>query len=162
MVLYFRPARPGQGMGNGGFHARSLLQTIRLSTIPIEEIAVKRLKNVRVIMMSAMLAVAAATVSGCQGGASGALVKPGQEAAIVSGKTTKAELIKQLGEPDKTTDLGKGKEELLFVHENPAIHGSWFRPGKAGLWVILKNNVVEAFGERKNLQDQNTHRFWPF
>jgi hypothetical protein len=116
----------------------------------------KRLKIVRAIIVPA---VVAAALAGCQGGAS---AKPEPPVAIVSGKTTKAELLKQLGEPDKQTTLGNGKEEWLYLREKPSAHASWWRPSKSGLWVVLKNNVVDAFGERNSVEDQNSHKLWPF
>lgn len=122
----------------------------------------KRLKTLRVFMILAVLAPSAATVAGCQGGVFGTKAKPAPQAPLVSGKTTKAEVLRQLGEPDKTADLGKGKEELLYLRESTFTHNSWWHPTKSGFWVVLKNNVVESFGERSTVPDQNTHRLWPF
>jgi hypothetical protein len=118
---------------------------------------VKSLKQLPVIIL---LAIAAA-VSACQGGGAGALSKSEQQAGIVSGKTSKQELLQRLGEPDQRTQLDNGKEEWLYLHENVSTHRNWFHPSHSGFWVVLKNNTVEAFGERATVPDQG-HRFWPF
>ena len=117
----------------------------------------KKLKNLTVALTLAL----AAALAGCRG-TSDALVKPQQQAALVRGATTKSELLARLGEPDKTSDLGGGKEEMQYFYENAASQKSWFHPSKSALWIVLKNGKVEAYGERSTMTDQNSHRFWPF
>lgn len=108
-----------------------------------------------------VLAPLAATLPGCPGGTYGSVIEPEQKAAIVRGKTTKEELLDELGRPDQTTDLGGDREELLYVRETIANHGNWMNSNKTAFWVIINKNVVEAFGERRTPQSPSYIK-WPF
>lgn len=121
----------------------------------------KRSKVMRVIVMLVVLVPVATMLSGCPAGTYGSVVEPEQVAAIVRGKTTKAQLLEALGDPDETTDLGNGKEELLYIQQTVAHHSNWLHSTKSGFWVILSKGVVEAFGERATVPDES-HRWWSF
>jgi predicted secreted protein len=128
---------------------------------PNLEFAMKSLKIIRLVIMLAIAAELAATLSGCQSAGAGARVKPEEQAAIVNGKTTKQELLQRLGDPDQISDLGNGKEEMIYLRENVSAHRNWFHPTYSGFWVVLKDNTVEAYGERTTMPDQG-YRLWPF
>jgi outer membrane protein assembly factor BamE (lipoprotein component of BamABCDE complex) len=131
-----------------------------LSTIPIEENAVRKSKAIGLIAMLAVLTPAAAMLAGCAG-SYGSVIEPEKVAAIIRGKTTKADVLTALGDPDKTTDLGGGKEEFSYVRENVANHGNWFHSDNKALWILFKNNTVEAFGERATIESPKRIG-WPF
>ena len=118
----------------------------------------RKSKAVTLTVMLAVLVPTVATLPSCAGGNA---IEPMQVAAIARGSTTKAEVIQSLGDPDKTTDLGGGKEELLYVREDVANHGNWLHPNYKALWIVCKNNIVEAYGERAT--DETPKRtWWPF
>lgn len=111
--------------------------------------------------MLCVLAPAATLLSGCPAGIYGSVIKPGQVAAIVRGKTTKAQLTELLGDPDQTTDLGNDREEWLYIQQNIAHHSNWLHSTKSGFWVVFNKNIVEAYGERNTVKDESP-RWWSF
>ena len=109
------------------------------------------LKIMRLAILLMILAPTVAIISGCPAGTYGSVVTPEQMATIIRGKTTKAEIINRLGEPDETKNLGFGKEELSYVRATIGTHynfGSYGNYTSTEFWILIKNNVVEAFGER--------------
>jgi outer membrane protein assembly factor BamE (lipoprotein component of BamABCDE complex) len=116
------------------------------------KIAVNLSKTMRLALLSIILAPAAAVLPGCPAGTYGSVITPGQMAVIVRGKTTKAELLSLLGEPDDVKNLGGGKEEWSYVRATVGTHynfGSYGNYTKTETWIILKSNIVEAYGERE-------------
>jgi len=111
-------------------------------------------KTIRLTLLLIIFAPAAAMLSGCPKGIYGSVVTLEQMRVIVRGKTTKAELLNLLGEPDETKNLGFGKEELSYVRSTVGTHynfGSYGNYKKTEFWILLKNNIVEAYGERDTL-----------
>lgn len=104
----------------------------------------RKSRAIYLTVLLAVLAPAVATLPGCAG--KGAL-EPMQIATIVRGRTTKPEVVNSLGDPDKITDLGFGKEEWQYIREAVASHGNWFHADYRAFWIVFKNNVVEAYGE---------------
>ena len=116
--------------------------------------AVNLSKTIRLALLSIMLVPSAAILPGCPAGTYGSVITPEQMAVIVRGKTTKAELLSLLGEPDDVKNLGDGKEELSYVRATVGTHynfGSYGNYTKTETWIILKNNIVEAYGERDTI-----------
>lgn len=111
-------------------------------------------KIIRLSLMFFVLLPAVSLISGCPKGIYGSVITQEQMAVIVRGKTTKAELINLIGEPDEVKNLGGGKEEFSYVRATVGTHynfGSYGNYTKTEFWVILKNNIVEAFGERDTI-----------
>jgi outer membrane protein assembly factor BamE (lipoprotein component of BamABCDE complex) len=98
--------------------------------------------------MCAVLLPAAAALSGCAGKKYGNVLDPQEVATIIRGKTTQAEVANRFGDPDKLVDLGGGKQEVSYIREEVNNHGNWFHSNNVAFWLVYKNNVVEAFGER--------------
>jgi outer membrane protein assembly factor BamE (lipoprotein component of BamABCDE complex) len=111
-------------------------------------------KTIRLAIVLIILAPTAAILPGCPAGTYGSVITPDQLAVIVRGKTTKAEVLSVLGEPDDVKNLGGGKEELSYVRATIGTHynfGSYGNYTKTETWIILKNNIVEAYGERDTI-----------
>ena len=125
------------------------------------------MKSFNIIQVMAMLVILfpmATIISGCPAGTYGSVISPEQRAAIVRGKTTKEEVLRQLGYPDQTIDIGGGKKELSYIQETVASranYGGWGNSTKSQFWIILNNNVVEAFGERSTSKSPSYIK-WPF
>ncbi|MBU3933112.1 MAG: hypothetical protein KKH11_00390 [Candidatus Omnitrophica bacterium] len=93
-------------------------------------------------------------MSGCAtvGGDYGSVVTEGQKAAIVKGKTTKTDILRELGNPDQKIDLGGGKEQFSYIKETIKSTGVIFSlttsSQRTEFWIIFTNGVVSDFGER--------------
>jgi outer membrane protein assembly factor BamE (lipoprotein component of BamABCDE complex) len=121
---------------------------------------VKSPKVLRIALLLAVLTPSATLLSGCPAGVYGNVVKPEQIAAIQRGSTSKARLIDMLGSPDRAVDLGDGREEFWYIKRTVANHSSWLYSTKSGFWVVFNHNIVEAYGERNTVKDDNSH--WSF
>lgn len=128
--------------------------------MPTDVSAIKLSRLVRALILSAVLLPAATVLSGCPAGTYGSIISPAQVATITRGRTTKAELLRTLGEPDKATQLALGQEELCYVREIIAPHSSWLTSQKTEFWVLLDHNVVVAFGERDTRDSPEYFKFW--
>jgi len=107
--------------------------------------------TVRVFAKAGSRLAAAAVLcvlAGCSAGTYGSTVTPEQRAAIVKGQTTKTDLLRELGNPDQTIDLGDGKEQLSYISETYTTYGVSASATGTEFWVVLTNGVVEDFGER--------------
>ena len=90
---------------------------------------------------------------------SGAVVSDEQKATIKKGKTTRVQVLQELGNPSQEIDLGKGKVQFSYVQATTTwgLFSSIKHPfGRdpsdvmkyTEFWIIFKNNVVEDFGEK--------------
>jgi hypothetical protein len=115
-----------------------------------EEIMVKEIvrRTAPMIAAAVLAATLGAVLAGCflYGGTYGSNITAEQKAAIAKGKTTKVDLLKELGNPDQTVDLGGGKEQLSYIRET--ISGFGTSSQNTETWIVLNNGVVEDFGER--------------
>ena len=107
-----------------------------------------RLQAISTITISVLLVATAVMLSGCPMGTYGSVIKPEQKAAIVKGKTTKVELLRELGNPDQTVDLGGGKEEMSYIREAITSYGIRATSENTEFWILINKEVVEDFGER--------------
>ena len=102
------------------------------------------------ICLSAMITLLSWGLQGCSipAGTYGTQVSTEQQSSIVKGKTTKIDLLRELGNPDQTIDLGKGKEQYSYIKEK--ITSNLFNSSSENteFWVILTNGIVSDFGER--------------
>jgi outer membrane protein assembly factor BamE (lipoprotein component of BamABCDE complex) len=118
------------------------------------KIAVNLSKTIRLAIVLIILAPTAAILPGCPAGTYGSVITPEQLAVIVRGKTTKAELLSLLGDPDEVKNLGGGREEWSYVRATISTHynfGSYGNSTKTETWFMLTNNIVEAYGERDTI-----------
>lgn len=92
-------------------------------------------------------------------GHAGAVVADAQKAAIVKGKTTRVQILQELGDPTQKIDLGKGKVQFSHVMSTRSsgymTHFKYpFGTDSSNLvkftefWVIFKKDIVEDFGEK--------------
>jgi hypothetical protein len=107
----------------------------------------------QLVIMVALLSTLAILGSACgmYGPRTYGGVTPEQRASIVKGKTTKTELLREVGDPDQRIDLGGGKEQLSYISDTydvaPFIGET--SSGHKDFWIVLdKSGVVEDFGER--------------
>ncbi len=77
-----------------------------------------------------------------------------QQANILKGKTTKVEILRVIGNPDQTIDLGRGEEELSYVREEYS--ATSLTSKNTEFWLKIRNGVVEDFGERPTTK---AHRY---
>ena len=111
-------------------------------------------KTLHLAILLIILAPVATIIPGCPAGTYGSIIELGKQAQIVLGKTTKAQLIQLLGNPDDSRNLGAGKEELAYVRKTISDHYNFFGYGnskKTEFWIVLKNGIVEAYGERATM-----------
>lgn len=83
----------------------------------------------------------------------GKIITEGQKNAIVKGKTTKAEILRELGEPDSKEDLGSGKEKFGYHYQKSITSGLMVPTTELttiDFWITFNKGVVEDFGENKN------------
>ena len=85
---------------------------------------------------------------GCYAGTFGSVVTPEQKAKIQVGKTTKVELLRELGTPDQILELGGGKEEFSYIKEAITSYMATAVGKSTEFWLVLDNSVVTDFGER--------------
>lgn len=85
-----------------------------------------------------------------------------QKAAIEIGRTTKDDLLRELGDPDRVRALGPGRERFTYINEKeigrftgfalfPILGAGSVPPteiARSELWIVLTDDVVEALGER--------------
>lgn len=88
------------------------------------------------------------SLTGCPMGTYGSKVSPEQKAAIVKGRTSRADLLRELGNPDQTIDLGNGKEQLSYISEKITSYAVTSSSEGTEFWVVLKDGIVQDFGER--------------
>jgi len=86
-------------------------------------------------------------LAACPAGTYGGLTAE-QKASIVRGKTTRVELLREVGTPDQSIDLGGGKEELSYVREKYTTYGVHATSENTEFWITLDKGVVQDFGER--------------
>ena len=113
--------------------------------------AVNMSKIIRFAILFMLLTPSAMLLSGCPKGVYGSIITPEQLTQVNRGKSTKQDVIRILGEPDEVRNIGVGQEELSYVRATVGTHYNFLGYGnykKTELWVIIKNNVVEAYGER--------------
>ena len=77
----------------------------------------------------------------------GVKVTPEQQQSIQKGKTTKPELLAQLGDPHQRIDQGNSNEQFLYISNVVNNLGGGLIRGEE-FWVTFKGNVVSDFGER--------------
>ncbi len=92
---------------------------------------------------------------GCPAGTYGSKISAEQRAAIVKGKTTKVDLLRELGNPDQTIDLGGGKEQFSYIREKYTTYGVTASSENTEFWILLSNGVVNDFGERPTTKSTN-------
>ncbi len=108
-------------------------------------------KIIRFAMLFFLLAPSTLLLSGCPKGIYGSVITPEQLSGVVRGKSTKLEVVRILGEPDDEKNFGNGREELSYVRATVGTHynfGGYGNYKKTEFWIMIKNNVVEAYGER--------------
>lgn len=98
----------------------------------------------------------ATCLCGCATQKFGSKVSDAQKAAIEKGKTTKADVLISLGNPDQTIDLGSGKEELLYIRGS-MLYGPYGNKmtNTVEYWIILDHGVVSDSGERPTTKQVN-------
>jgi hypothetical protein len=101
------------------------------------------------------LGALALAISGCPIGSGGHPVTPEQQAAIVKGKTTTTQVLQELGEPDQRLDLGNGKEQLSYISEKYTSYAVTSSAEGTEFWIVVKNGVVEDFGQRPTTKKPN-------
>lgn len=112
-------------------------------------------ENIARILLASFMAVLLAAVSGCVTATYGEIATT-FKSQITKGKTTKVEVLQELGDPDQRIDLGKDQEMFSYIKEvyfiNPVT--AWTQdPGKLNrnteFWITFdKNDKVLDFGER--------------
>lgn len=130
----------------------------------VEEKHVNKSTTPRFIRALLLSLSAAAMLQGCLPGTHGSIIEPAQRAAIVRGQTTKDQVLNELGSPDDEVDLGGGKEEISYIQEtvpNRANFNLLRNSSKSQFWILLNNNVVEAYGDRTTDKSPNYFK-WPF
>jgi hypothetical protein len=91
----------------------------------------------------------------------GSVVTQGQKDAIVKGKTTKTEVLQQLGNPDQKIDLGNNKEQFSYIKENVGTKTSLIIPTGSvtsrytEYWIVFENDIVTDTGERPTTKQPN-------
>lgn len=89
----------------------------------------------------------------------GTKISPEQKADIVKGKTTRVQILQELGDPDQKIDLGKGQLQYSYLQgtkkSSLATQFKYSFGGKPSdmvkfteFWVVFKNDVVHDFGEK--------------
>jgi outer membrane protein assembly factor BamE (lipoprotein component of BamABCDE complex) len=102
-------------------------------------------------------------------GKSGAVVSDAQKANIEKGKTTRVQILQELGDPSQKIDLGKGKMQYSYVMSTRS--SDYLTPIKhpfgtsasdvikfTEFWIIFKNDIVEDFGEKATNKTPNFMR----
>jgi hypothetical protein len=84
----------------------------------------------------------------CAAGTFGTVITPEQKSNIKIGKTTKVELLKEIGTPDQIIDLGAGKEQFSYISERITTYGVSTTSQNNEFWLVLENGIVKDFGER--------------
>jgi hypothetical protein len=118
------------------------------------------------IMKRASLLLAGMTVlamGGCisTGGDFGSVVTQGQKEAIVAGKTTRTEILRELGNPDQKIDLGNGKAQFSYIKEKVRTKGAILIPASETtsqyeeFWIVFDKDVVAEKGERPTTKTPN-------
>lgn len=108
----------------------------------------------------ALLAALVGT-AGCisMGGDYGSVVTAGQKAGIVKEKTTKTDILRELGNPDQKIDLGNNKEQFSYITERVRTKGGLIMAEIASqyteFWIVFENNVVTETGERPTTKAPN-------
>ncbi|MGD0488843.1 MAG: hypothetical protein ABSB94_16830 [Syntrophorhabdales bacterium] len=87
-------------------------------------------------------------LAACPMGPFGTIITPEQKGKIMIGKTTKVELLKEIGTPDQIIDLGAGKEQFSYITERVTSYGIKATSENTEFWLVLKNGVVTDYGER--------------
>ncbi len=109
----------------------------------------KRNKLLTAMVCSCVLSGGCATTIG---GDFGSVVTEGQKAAILKGKTTRTDILRELGNPDQKIDLGGGKEQFSYIKETIQTTGGVFSlstfSSYTEFWIVFDNGVVSDFGER--------------
>ena len=106
------------------------------------------------VRIAFFLCILFAGLSGCinMSGEFGSVVTPGQKSAIVNGKTTKTEILQELGDPDQIIDLGNGKQQFSYIRESIwGISGPFGGSGSSRyteFFVVFDKDIVSASGER--------------
>lgn len=102
-----------------------------------------------------MILVVAIWLAGCvsMGGDFGSVVTEGQKTAIVKGKTTRTDILRELGNPDQKINLGGGKEQFSYIKETTKTSGvmglSYSTSSNyTEFWIVFDNGIVSDFGER--------------
>jgi len=99
------------------------------------------------------------TATSAIGGEFGSVVTRGQKESIIIGQTTKTQILRELGNPDQTIDLGNNMEQLSYIKERVESKG-----GASGVvttstytefWIILENGIVIDKGERPTTKQPN-------
>ena len=100
-------------------------------------------------------------ITGCvnMGGDYGSVVTEGQKSSIVKGKTSKIEILRELGNPDQKIDLGNGKEQFSYIKETIKSSGNPFTMSTGStyneFWILFDNGIVSDFGERPTTKAPN-------
>ena len=108
-------------------------------------------KSITAMAIAAKLLVigcVALFLTACPMGPFGTVITPEQKAKIMTGKTTKVELLKEIGTPDQVIDLGGGKEQFSYITERVIGYGVGSTSQNTEFWLVLDNGVVTDFGER--------------
>jgi hypothetical protein len=106
-------------------------------------------------MGAVLILVGLLLLPGCPAGTYGSKISAEQKAAIVKGKTTKVDLLRELGNPDQTIDVGGGKEQLSYIKEKYTTYGVTASSENTEFWILLSNGVVTDFGERPTTKSTN-------
>ncbi|MFI3185099.1 MAG: hypothetical protein QX198_03890 [Methylococcaceae bacterium] len=111
-------------------------------------------ENIVRMLLASFVTVLLATGSGCVTGTYGEVAATFKN-QIAKGKTTKVEVLQELGDPDQRIDLGKGQETFSYIKEvysaNPfsGLQDLGKINKNTEFWITFdKNDRVVNFGER--------------
>jgi outer membrane protein assembly factor BamE (lipoprotein component of BamABCDE complex) len=86
-------------------------------------------------------------LTSCIGIETGAKITPEQQRTLVKGKTTKPEVLNNLGDPHQRIDMESGEEQFSYI-SNVVNNFGGASMSRTEFWVLFKNDVVSDFGER--------------
>jgi hypothetical protein len=102
----------------------------------------------RELRLAVVTTICSAFLAACSAGVTGSVVSPERQAAIIKGKTTKAEILRDLGNPDQKIDLGGGKEQFSYIRQEWGYGLIRASEKRMEFWIVFKSGVVEDFGDR--------------
>ena len=141
------------------FLARQQKRILFKITYPNKE--ERGMKVMTKVVFGCCLVILMATVSGCYSISQGT-VSTHFKSQIAKGKTTKVEVLQELGNPDQKIDLGDGKQQFSYIKEEYKITPLSCFSSNAGnsqnieFWLAFDaDNTVADFGERPTTKAKN-------